>query len=60
MLTKEKVLSATAALPEYFSLDDLVERLLLIDKIEIGLSQINKGLVLSQDEVKNRVKSWRK
>jgi predicted transcriptional regulator len=56
MLTKEKVLSSVAALPEEFSIDDLMEKLILIEKIEIGIKQVNQGMVLTHDEVKEKVK----
>jgi predicted transcriptional regulator len=60
MLTKEMVLSSVAELPNQFSIDDLVERLITIEKIEIGLEQVKKGMLLTQEEVKDKIKSWRK
>jgi hypothetical protein len=60
MLTKEKVLSSVSDLPERFSIDDLVEKLILIEKIEIGLEQTQKGMVLSVLELREKVKGWRK
>jgi predicted transcriptional regulator len=60
MLTKEMVLSSVAELPDQFSIDDLVERLITIEKIEIGLEQVKKGMLLTQEEVKDKIKSWRK
>jgi predicted transcriptional regulator len=60
MLTKEMVLSSVAELPNQFSIDDFVERLITIEKIEIGLEQVKKGMLLTQEEVKDKIKSWRK
>jgi hypothetical protein len=60
MLTKEKVMSSVADLPEQFSIDELVEKLILIEKIEIGLTQAQKGMTYTIDEVKEIMKSWRK
>lgn len=60
MLTKEKVLNSVKSLPEEFSIDDLMEKLIVIEKIETGLEQMNKGQTYSQEEVKEKVQSWRK
>ncbi len=60
MLTKEMVLTSVAELPDQFSIDELVERLITIEKIEIGLEQVKKGMLLTQEEVKDKIKSWRK
>ncbi|MFZ4543870.1 MAG: hypothetical protein ACOYOA_07460 [Saprospiraceae bacterium] len=60
MLTKEKVLTSVQSLPEHFSIDDLMEKLIIIEKIETGIEQLSKGQVYSQEEVKEKVQLWRK
>jgi hypothetical protein len=60
MLTKEKVINYVSELPDQFSIDDLVEKLILIEKIETGITQTQQGMVLSMDEMKEKIKSWRK
>jgi hypothetical protein len=60
MLTKEKVINYVSELPDQFSIDDLVEKLILIEKIETGIAQTQQGMVLSMDEMKEKIKSWRK
>ena len=60
MLTKSKVLETVASLPEHFSLDELVERLIILEKIQIGRLQAEKGKVLSHEEAKKRLNKWRK
>ncbi len=39
MLSKEKVIEAIQSLPDEFSIDDVVERLIVLHKIETGLQQ---------------------
>lgn len=39
MLLKEKVLKSINDLPDEFSIDELVEQLIIFEKIEIGLKQ---------------------
>lgn len=60
MLTKELVLASMTELPEKFSLDDLFERLILIQKIEIGLEQIKNGDGVPHEQVLKMIESWRK
>lgn len=45
MLSKEKVLDAVKNLLERFTLEDLFERIVLLQKIEIGLEQSRNGQV---------------
>lgn len=45
-------------MPERFSIDDLLEKTLLITKVERGLDQISKGNSYSQDEIEKMVKGW--
>jgi predicted transcriptional regulator len=60
VFTREKVLQGMAELPNEFSLDDLMERLILLQKIEIGFQQIKEGKVISHEEIKKRVRAWQK
>jgi len=57
MLTKEKVLQLLQDLPNEFSLDDLVEKLILLEKIELGLQQVKEGKVMSNIEAKQQLKN---
>lgn len=60
MMTREKVLSTLKELPEEFTLDDLFEKLVVIEKIENGLLQVREGKIISHQEVKEKAKEWRK
>jgi predicted transcriptional regulator len=60
MLTKEKVLASMSELPPEFTLDDLVEQLIFIQKIERGMQQMQEGKGIPHDEIKALVKSWQK
>ena len=60
MLIKEKVLEALQSLPGEFSLDELVERLILLEKVEIALKQVEEGKTLSQEEAKEKMRKWQK
>jgi predicted transcriptional regulator len=58
MLTKKKIQQQLAEMPEEFSLDELIDRLIIIDKIEEGLNDTMEGRTISNDEMKKEVDSW--
>jgi predicted transcriptional regulator len=58
MTTKEKVLEAVKSLPEDAEIEDAMERLLVIAKIERGIEQADSGQLLSHEEVKQRASKW--
>lgn len=52
MLTKSQVKRLLEKLPEEFSLDELVEQLILIQKVEKGLKDSNDNKVISDEDLK--------
>ncbi len=51
---KQKVLEALEQLPADASFDDVMEQIYFLSKIERGLEQLDRGEVVSHDEVKRR------
>lgn len=51
---KDRALEAIRALPDEATIDDAIERLCVMAKIEEGLRQSEAGEVISHDEVKRR------
>jgi predicted transcriptional regulator len=47
-------------LPKEFSLDEIIDRLLLLDKIDTGLAQSDNGETISTDEAKEQLAKWLK
>lgn len=60
MLTKEKLLQTLKDLPDTFSIDELFDRLMLLNKIEIGLEQSETGQVNTTDQAKDKLRKWLK
>lgn len=58
MLTKEKVISAINKMPSQFSIEDIMDELLFIDKIEKGLSQSKTNDVISDQELDKELPEW--
>lgn len=51
---KERALEAIRTLPDGATIDEAIERLCFIAKIEEGIRQSDAGLVVSHEEVKKR------
>jgi predicted transcriptional regulator len=60
MLTKDKVKKTIDRLPENFTVDQLVEELVVLNKIDEGLKDVEKGRVFTTDQVKKELKTWLK
>ena len=60
MLDKKKVLQTIKDLPDTFSIEEVIDRIVLLQKIEIGLEQSRNGQTLSTSEAKARLKKWLK
>jgi predicted transcriptional regulator len=60
MLTKDKVKKTIDRLPDNFTVDQLVEELVVLNKIEEGLKDIEDGRVFTTDQVKQELKVWLK
>lgn len=60
MLSKEKVLQTLKDLPDTFSIDELFDRIVLLNKIEIGFEQSKSGQVSTTDQAKDKLKKWLK
>ena len=58
MLTKEKVLQTVSQLPDQFSLDELLDEMVLLQKIERGLAQSDNNEVISDNELDKQLSEW--
>lgn len=60
MLTKEKVLASIKELPEEFSVDELIDRVIFLQKIDTGLEQSSEGKTKTTEEAKEQLSKWLK
>ena len=58
MLTRKKLKEQIDTFPEEFSIDELVEKLIFIEKVENGMNQSERGEVLSDTDLDNEVEKW--
>lgn len=59
-MKKTTVINALNDLPKEFTLDDLLDKLMVIEKIDAGLQDVKEGKVYTHEEVKKMVNKWRK
>ena len=60
MLTKDNVIKTISKFTDNFTLDELVDKLIFMDKVESGLEQSLSNKVHSEEEAKNRLSKWLK
>lgn len=58
MITKSQLKESLDKLPEKFTLDELMDRVILIDKIERGNEQSERGDTLSEEELDKELEKW--
>jgi len=58
MLTKEKIKKAIDLLPENVAVDELMDRIILLDKIEQGLNDVEDGNTYTTEQVENKLNKW--
>jgi len=57
-MKRDKVIETVREFPQEFDLEELIERLVFVEKVEKGLEQINEGKTLPHEQVKEIVKKW--
>lgn len=60
MEIKQQILKAIEELPDDASVEDAIDRLYLLYKIEKGLRQADRGELVSQEEARQRMARWLK
>ena len=60
MLTKELILETIKNMPEekFEDIDVLLERLVMLDKIQIGIEQADRGELIPMEEIIKEMKEW--
>jgi len=58
MLTKEKIIKSFDTLPDNLTIDQVIDRLIMLDKVEQGLKDVEDGIVYTTDEVKVKLNKW--
>ena len=57
-MKRDKAIDTVKELPKEFELEDLIEKLVVIEKVEQGLAQLKKGKTVTHEKVKEIAKKW--
>lgn len=58
MLTKEQVIGAINKLPQQFSVEQAIDELILLEKIETGLAQSNANEIIPNEQLDKELSEW--
>lgn len=58
MTVKEQAIAALKQLPDDAGIEEAIERLYLLYKVQKGLEQADAGQVVTQAEARERMKRW--
>jgi hypothetical protein len=57
-MKRDKAIETMKEFPQEFELEELIERLVFVEKVEKGLQQIEKGKTVSHEKAKEISKKW--
>ena len=59
-MKRDKAIETVKEFPQEFELEDLIERLVFLEKVEKGLQQVEQGKTIPHEKVKEMTKKWQK
>ena len=60
MLTKTQIIDSLSNLPENVTIDQVIDHLVVVEKIQNGLEDSANGRVYNKDQAKSKLKKWLK
>lgn len=57
-MKRDKAIETVKEFPQEFELEDLIERLVFLEKVEKGLQQVQEGKTIPHEQVKEMTKKW--
>jgi hypothetical protein len=57
-ITKEKLHKQIDEFPDEISIDEVIERLIMIEKLEIRKKESENNETISEEELKNEMEQW--
>ena len=59
-MNKQTAIDSLKDMPQEFDVEDLIERLILLEKIEKGRNDVRDGHIFSHEEAKSKMGKWLK
>jgi hypothetical protein len=60
MLVKKDVIKSLKEMPDHFSVDDAIDRLIVLNKIENARAEIAEGKGLTTEQARKKLHKWLK
>ena len=60
MITKAQLINTLDNLPDNLTIDQVIEHIIFVEKVQKGLSDSNNGNVYSMEEAKQKLNQWLK
>ena len=60
MITKTQIIDSLSNLPENLTIDQVIDHLVVVEKIQKGLEDSENGHVYNKDQAKDKLKKWLK
>jgi predicted transcriptional regulator len=60
MITKTQIISSLDKLPENLTVDQVIDHLIFIEKVQAGLNDAENGRVNTKEEAKLKLNKWLK
>ena len=57
-MKRDKAIETVKEFPQEFELEDLIERLVFVEKVEKGLQLVKQGKTIPLKQVKEMTKKW--
>lgn len=58
MIDKQSILKTIQNLPEKISIEEIMEKLFLLQKIQKGCQQADEGIIISHENAKIKLEKW--
>jgi hypothetical protein len=59
IINKKQAVDAINAMPkDEYEVDEILEEIIMLEKIQKGLQAVSEGRILSEDDVEKEIKKW--
>ena len=60
MITKTKLISSLDKLPENLTIDQVIDHIIFVEKVQKGMSDSENGRINTKEEAKQKLSKWLK
>ena len=57
-ITKERLIKQIETFPDEISIDEVIERLIIIEKLETRIKESDTNETISEEDLKNEMATW--